>query len=259
MCRLAAYLGPEITLQQFLLDPPHSLYRQSWEPQELKYAKLNADGYGFGWYGPDGKPATYTSALPIWSDSNLSHLARSLSQPLWLAEVRSATPGNPVHQYNTAPFYDAELLYIHNGFIREFHQQLLQHITALLEPVIAADINGNTDSEYLFASLRQLLADDTDLTVPAALERLFELLTDWIDEQPALMNFVVTDGQRLYATRHGLNHECPSLYYTTDDELFPGGQVIASERLTGDSFWQPVPEHYILVLDPEKPPELLAL
>jgi glutamine amidotransferase len=259
MCRLAAYLGPAIPLQQLLLDPPHSLYRQSWEPRELKYAKLNADGYGFGWYGPDDKPAIYTSAQPIWSDSNLPHLARSLSQPLWLAEVRSATPGNPVHQFNTAPFFDDKLLYVHNGFIREFHQQARQHITAMLDPGIAANINGNTDSEYLFACLRQLLADDPGQTIPAALERLFELLADWTGDHPALMNFVITDGQRLYATRHGFNHECPSLYYTTDDELFPGGQVIASECLTGDSFWSPVPEHHILILDPEKPPELLAL
>ncbi len=259
MCRLAAYLGPAIPLQQLLLEPPHSLYRQSWEPRELTYAKLNADGYGFGWYGPDDKPAIYTSALPIWSDSNLPHLARSLSQPLWLAEVRSATPGNPVHQFNTAPFLDDTLLYVHNGFIREFHRQVLQHINAMLEPDIAADINGNTDSEYLFACLRQLLADDPGLSIPAALERLFELLADWAGDHPALMNFVITDGQRLYATRHGFNHECPSLYYTTDDELFPGGQVIASECLTGDSFWSPVPEHHILILDPEKPPELQAL
>jgi len=259
MCRLAAYLGPAITLQQFLLDPPHSLYRQSWEPQELKYAKLNADGYGFGWYDPDDVPAIYTSALPIWSDGNLPHLARSLNQPLWLAEVRSATPGSPVHQYNTAPFYDDELLYIHNGFIQGFHQQALQHATAMLSPGIAAGINGNTDSEYLFACLRQLLADDPGLAIPAALEKLFGLLAKWIDEQPALMNIVITDGQRLYASRHGLNHECPSLYYTTDDELFPGGQLIASERLTGDSYWQPVPEHNLLILDPDNPPELLAL
>ena len=39
------------------------------------------------------------------------------------------------------------------------------------------------------------------------------------------------------------------LYYTTDDELFPGGQLLASERFTDDSFWQPVPEHHILILD----------
>ncbi|UCC55083.1 MAG: ergothioneine biosynthesis protein EgtC [Gammaproteobacteria bacterium] len=259
MCRLAAYLGPAISLKQFLLDPPHSLYRQSWEPRELKYAKMNADGYGFGWYGQDDTPAIYTNPMPVWSDNNLPHLARTLSQPLWLAEVRSATPGSHVHQFNTAPFCDAELLYIHNGFIREFHMQLVQRITAMLDSEIAADIHGNTDSEYLFACLRQLLADDPDLTIAAAMARLFDLLADWIDEQPALINIVITDGQRLYASRHGLNHECPSLYYTTDDELFPGGQVIASERLTGDSYWQPVPEHHILILDPDKPPELLAL
>jgi glutamine amidotransferase len=259
MCRLAAYLGPAITLQQFLLDPPHSLYRQSWEPRELKYAKMNADGYGFGWYGQDDTPAIYTSPMPVWSDSNLPHLARTLSQPLWLAEVRSATQGSQVHQFNTAPFCDTELLYIHNGFIREFHARLVQRIIAMLDSEIAADIRGNTDSEYLFACLRQLLADDPGLTIPAALKRLFELLADWIDEQPALINIVISDGQRLYASRHGLNHECPSLYYTTEDGLFPGGQVIASERLTGDGCWEPVPEHHILILDPDKPPELLAL
>jgi glutamine amidotransferase len=59
--------------------------------------------------------------------------------------------------------------------------------------------------------------------------------------------------------RHALNHYCPSHYFTTDDELFPGGQLIASERFTDDSFWQPVPEHRILILDADKPPELLEL
>ncbi len=259
MCRLAAYLGPATSLQTFLLDPPHSLYRQAWEPQELQYARLNADGYGFGWYGPDDRPAIYTSALPIWSDSNLPHLARTLAQPLWLAEVRSATPGNPVHQFNTAPFHDDRLLFVHNGFIRDFHQRVMQRITRKLDPGIAAAIRGNTDSEYLFALLRQLVSEHSNADIPAAMTRLFGLIDDWIDGQPVLLNIIVTEGQRLYATRHALNHECPSLYYTTDDELFPGGQVIASERMTVDSYWQPVPEHHLLVLDPEDPPDLLAL
>ncbi len=259
MCRLAAYLGPAISLQQFLLVPPHSLYRQSWEPQELKYAKFNADGFGVGWYSPDGIPAIYTSALPIWSDSNLPHLARALSAPLWLAEVRSATAGNPVHQFNTAPFCDEQRLFIHNGFIREFHHCVQPEITAMLAPEIAADIRGNTDSEYLFACLRQLLLDDTSLELPDAIGQLFSLLTDMLTTQAALLNIIVTDSEKLYATRHAINHECPSLYYTTDDELFPGGQLIASERLTEDSFWQPVPEHHLLIIEPDKPPELLAL
>ncbi|MEE8513848.1 MAG: class II glutamine amidotransferase, partial [Gammaproteobacteria bacterium] len=29
MCRLAAYLGPPITLQRFLVDPAHSLIEQA--------------------------------------------------------------------------------------------------------------------------------------------------------------------------------------------------------------------------------------
>jgi glutamine amidotransferase len=259
MCRLAAYLGPAISLQQFLLAPPHSLYRQSWEPQELKYARLNADGFGFGWFGPDNKPATYTSARPIWSDSNLPDLARTLTAPLWLAEVRSATQGNPVHQFNTAPFCDAQRLYIHNGFIREFHHCVQPEITAMLTPEIAAGIRGNTDSEYLFACLQQLLLDDASLDLPGAIRQLFALLADMVTNQAALLNIIITDGTHLYAARHGINHECPSLYYTTDDELFPGGQVIASERLSEGSFWQPVPEHHLLMIGPDKPPELLPL
>ena len=107
MCRLAAYLGPAISLQQLLLQPPHSLYRQALEPRELIYARVNADGYGFGWYTDDGKPAVYTSTLPIWSDGNLPHLARSLVQPLWLAEVRSvacaAVSSRPVTKATRLP------------------------------------------------------------------------------------------------------------------------------------------------------------
>ncbi|MGB5306283.1 MAG: ergothioneine biosynthesis protein EgtC [Gammaproteobacteria bacterium] len=259
MCRFAAYLGPAIPLQQFLLDPPHSLYRQSWEPRELKYAKLNADGYGFGWYSPDGVPSTYTSIMPIWSDSNLPSLARSLSQSIWIAEVRSATLGNPVHQFNTQPFHDDELLFVHNGFIGEFNYEVRPGITEMLSPEVAALIKGNTDSEYLFACLRQYLNDESGPEIPDAIGDLFELVSDLCGDTPALLNMVITEGGRVYAARHGLNHECPSLYYTTDDDMFPGGQLIASERFTDDSFWQPVPEHHLLILDPEKPPELLEL
>jgi len=259
MCRLAAYLGPAVSLQQFLLTPPHSIYRQAWEPRELKYARFNADGFGFGWYSPDGTPSTYTSALPIWCDNNLPDLARTLTAPLWLAEVRSATEGNPVHQFNTAPFRDAHHLFTHNGFIRDFHNRVQPEITAMLTPEIACGIRGNTDSEYLFACLRQLLLDDASLNLPNAIRRLFALLTEVVTSQAALLNIIITDSENLYAARHGINHECPSLYYTTAEELFPGGQVIASERFSDDSSWQPVPEHHLLTVRSDKPPELLAL
>ena len=259
MCRLAAYLGPDITLRQFLLEPPHSLYRQAREPQELLYTTLNADGFGFGWYSRDGTPSTYTNVLPIWSDSNLPSLARTLCSRLWLAEVRSATEGNPVHQFNTQPFSDNALLFVHNGFIQGFHEKVRPGILQRLAPAVSAAIHGNTDSEYLFACLRQVMLDDPALQPAAAISRLFELLSGMIDDRPALMNLVVSDGTSLYAARHGLNHESPSLYYTTSDPLYPEGQLVASERFSMHDSWQPVPEHHILTLAPDSPPGLLAL
>ncbi len=259
MCRIAAYLGEPVALSRFLLDPPHSLEIQSWAPRELVYAKLNADGFGFAWHDASGKPAVYVNPAPIWSDPNLPHLAGTLESALWIASVRSATPGNPVNHANTQPFIDNEFLFDHNGLIDDFHGAVQQALIDHLSPELLATVRGNTESEYLFAALRQLLADNPDLPVESALTELMENIADWTEGRRCLLNLVVSDGERLFAVRHALHDDCPSLYYTTDDEMFPGAQLIASEPLTESSFWQSVPEHQILILDPEEPPELLAL
>ena len=45
MCRLAAYLGPAIALEDIIIAPPHSLIMQSKATLE---AKLTVNGDGFG-------------------------------------------------------------------------------------------------------------------------------------------------------------------------------------------------------------------
>lgn len=259
MCRLAAYLGPEIPLARFLLEPPHNLVEQAWRPRELRYARLNADGFGVGWYGPDDVPAVYINPMPIWSDPNLPHLGRSLVSDLWLANVRSATPGQAVNHANTQPFHDDILLFMHHGFIRDFPVRVRPVLRRFLDPAVEAEMQGSTDSEHLFALLRHLLLEDEDLAVEEALGEMFSLLADWTGDGTALLNVLVTDGERLHAVRHAMGGACPSLYYTTDDDAFPGGQVVASEPLTESDYWQPVPEHHLLILDPDEPPELLSL
>jgi glutamine amidotransferase len=260
MCRLAAYLGPPIPLQRFLLDPSHSLYEQSWAPHELKYARLNADGFGIGWYPADRQPAVYVNQMPIWSDVNLPGLARSLINGLWVANVRSATSAFRTGPTNTQPFFHDGILFMHNGFVEEFDRSLRGRIRHFLSTEIEAGIGGNTDSEYIFALLRQLLASDDELSLEEAIRAGLALMDEWLDGRKALFNLLVTDGERLYATRHALKGECPSLYFTTDDECFDeGAQLIASERLTEGEFWQPVPEHHLLILDPDEPPELIRL
>ena len=259
MCRIAAYLGPPVSLKRFLVDPPHSLVHQAWAPEELRYARLNADGYGFAWFGRDAAPALYVNPLPIWSDPNLAPLARNLASDLWIASVRSATEGSAVSHANTQPFCDAELIFTHNGFIRGFQLGVRKHLTDRLSAEINAAVKGHTDSEYLFALLRQILKEDSELSIESALIELSRQVDATIDGNATLLNFIVSEGTRLYAMRHALNDPCPSLYYTTDDESFPGGQLIASERLDPSEFWQPVPEHHLLILDPDEPPELIAL
>lgn len=261
MCRHLAYLGPPIVLRELILDPPHNLIEQAMAPQELVYARVNADGFGFGWFGPSGRPFHYRRADPLWQDPNLSDLASHLDQPLWVSAIRSATPGFGGDAVNAQPFARDGLLYSHNGLISGFRPDVRRQFQNALSNEVEAGIEGTTDSEYLFALVRQYLIDDENATLEGALGEAFSTLETWLAEDAtALLNVILSDGRRVIASRHAVNAACPSLYYTTDDETFPDGSVVvASEPLTDRERWRPVPPGHLLILDPDEPPELLAL
>ncbi len=260
MCRHVAYIGPELSLQEILFLPPHSLARQASAPEELRYARVNADGFGFGWFAEDDNAVVYRRADPIWQDPNLVELARNLYADLWLAAVRSASPGFGGDVVNAQPFALGELLYSHNGLIEGFRPGIRRQIQNIIEPEVEADILGTTDSEHLFALMRQYLLDDADLSLEGAMIEAFSTIESWLGSDRALLNVILTDGERLVASRHAVNDASPSLYYTSDDDSFPeGAVVIASEPLTERERWRSIPEGHILVVVPDEPPELLAL
>lgn len=240
MCRLAAYCGPLLSLRQLLLAPPHSLYKQAYAPAEMVRAVLNADGYGFGWYDPAGQPRVYTHTLPIWSDTNLPDLADSLAATLWLANVRSATPGQAVNLANTQPFRAGPLLYLHNGFLEDFNQGLRARFHAHLPDDLSASLQGTTDSEYLFALLRQNLRQTSDKPpdISRALDDTLNDLEGLLDGRQALLGIILGDGDSLYAVRHGIGCAPPSMYCTDRDPDFPNSWLVASERLTDPQHWQ---------------------
>lgn len=252
MCRIAAYIGPPIALEQLLLRPQHSLYRQSWEPQELRYAKLNADGFGMAWLGADRRPCAYSSDLAIWNDHNLPVLARELRSTVWLANVRSATAGNPLHAINAQPFVDDSLLFTHNGYLGGFHPAQRRHILHKLSDAAFADLRGTTDSEHLFALIRSQAHDDP-------MDRLLAAYAVLDRGAESLLNVVLGDGHGLIAARHAIGGECPSLYVADTHPDFPGGWVVASERFDTDDAWQPVPPHAALRLVPGQAAESRSL
>lgn len=255
MCRIAAYIGTPCLLGDILTAPAHSLHRQSWDAREMKSATVNADGWGAAWLDRDARPAVYREILPIWADVNVDSLCRSLTSPLWLANVRSATPGLGTDHANTQPFCDDALLFTHNGFIDGFAHTLRARLRAELDPAIESAIVGNTDSEYLFALIRQQRGD-LAARVRRSLAWIRAQLADTPDVR-ALLTLIVSDGRTLVATRAAVNGDPPSLYLHPN---WQGGVVVASEAFDGDPGWRAIePEGLIVVNKDQLAPQMQTL
>ena len=249
MCRLLGYLGRSIQLDQLLYKPEHSLIVQSYQPREMTSGLLNADGFGIGWHHAqrNATPYTYKNTLPIWSDINLPHLSRYIESKCILANVRSATAGQPVDLSNCQPYSYQQILGIHNGFIRKFRQTLHRAIRDRLDDPIYQGIEGTTDSEHIFALLMQTWQATGSAQLEVALQKtlltLVELAQHHLTEFSA--NLIVSDGQRLVASRFAYGSTNPSLYWLRDDPCFPEAVVIASEPLFTAN-WNLCPERSIL-------------
>lgn len=258
MCRLAAYLGPETSLTHLVFDINHSLEKQAWQPRELREATLNADGFGFGWYNDNADAARYRQVIPIWNDTNLKDLARSVQRSLWLCYVRSATPGLGTSLENTQPFTSQNWQFLHNGYINSFADQIRGQIRQTLHREAEAIVHGNTDSEYLFALIMHFFKVSGDML--QAIRDSFLQLKQWLGQERALLNIMVSDGVQIIASRHAINGECPSLYYGKDIDSFPAhSQLLVSERLNDDEHWQTIAPHQLIRMRPGVPVEFLTI
>lgn len=252
MCRLMGYVGPAIALEKLLLEPSHSLVVQAYAPKELAVAKLNADGFGLGWYHAtqETAPFTYRNVLPIWNDPNLEPLCRYITTGCALAYVRSATPGQGVDISNCQPFQAGSLLFTHNGYVQRFRQTLYRPLRQALSDRVYTTIHGTTDSEHIWGLLLTALAADPVPTLETALETALETLITLAYEYdvPMAANVLVSDGKRLVGSRLASHHPAPSLYWLTQDPRFPDAVLVASEPLF-EGNWTLCPESSLFTLD----------
>jgi len=150
--------------------------------------------------------------------------------------------------------------WMHNGGIAEF-ERIKRRLQSLLPDEIFAVPQGNTDSEWAFALFLSLLPTTTTANDTFTPHVLRQAMLDTIKTlnsltrnagiaEPSLMNFCVTDGETVVATRYisSKTDEAASLYFssgTTFSEYAPGGHyrmqkldkreniiMIASEPLT---------------------------
>lgn len=271
MCRLVAYMGHKLLLEDVLVKPSNSLIMQSLHAKE-SHVRTNGDGFGLGWYVPHlGKtPGLFTSISPAWNDRNLLNLCRKIESPCFFAHVRSASAGG-VTTYNCHPFVHGEWMFMHNGTIHDFIL-LKRHLRHLLDDDIYHWIQGETDSEHLFALFLQL-AKNRDLSqikeVAAVFMETLKIINGLSKQYssnagPSYFNVCLTNGKSMLVSRYcnSKRHKPDSLHYLTESSLIRHAQrsglkkiknypmaLVASERLSAfNSEWFDVPaNHFMLV------------
>jgi dimethylhistidine N-methyltransferase/ergothioneine biosynthesis protein EgtC len=236
MCRHLAYLGHPVTLAEVLTEPSHSLYQQSWAPRMQRHGTVNADGFGVGWYPPQGEPARYRRSVPIWTDPNLPELARTIRSGAILAAVRSATAGTSQDESAAAPYRDGRWLFSHNGALRDW-RRLPEDVDLGLGAADLLALESSCDSALLWAAISARLrrGEEARDALTAAIRQIAQVRPD------ARLNLLLTDGRTIIATRYG-----DSLWY----RQAPGRLLVASEPGDDSGAWREVPEHTLIHGDP---------
>lgn len=274
MCRFTFYQGPPILLSSLLIEPSHSLIRQSTSSSERE-EPLNGDGFGVGWYAPDlaEEPAVFRSITPAWNNRNLHNLCRVVASPCIYAHVRAATQSSGVNEANCHPFRFHKYLFMHNGDVGNF-RTIRRRLLESVGDEAFSNIYGSTDSEHFFAVvIDELLkrdirsAMDIADALNAAIKRVVEIVRKYGGGEPCYLNIAVGDGHNAVVSRFTNDTAYPpetlywysgSLYEPCIDTTGNGKEIIvSSEKLTADPGWQVVPPNHLVVLGEKQAPVLV--
>lgn len=273
MCRLLAYKGTLIAIDELLYKPKNSLINQSVNAKEIE-EPLNGDGFGIGWYAQDLniEPATFVSLNPAWSNRNLRNLAPKIKTECLIAHVRAASVGE-VSESNCHPFQYKSLLMAHNGGVEHF-SKIKRDLRANLTDELYNWIKGQTDSEHIFAFLvSRVLTEHKTITIDSVIEAfeytfstLKALMVKHDIKEEAYLNMVITNGQFIVGTRYCTNpNEDPlTLYhseggrYVVEDgvthmmapEDDDQAVLVVSEKLTDDAHWTMIPKNHFVIVEP---------
>ena len=238
MCRQIAYLGEPVTLSSVLIDPEHSLRRQAYAPRHQAHGRINADGFGVGWYAPDvrSEPARYRKPIPMWNDQTFANIAGAIRASTFVASVRNASPGLPINEACTAPYTRGQWLFAHNGGIVDWHGPTGVGVALRrrLSDTSLAATEGATDSELLFGLVLDAITEGAQPT--DAIGSVIRLTQG--RSRGCRLNFLLTDGITVIATASG-----DTLFTRRDDTAV----IIASEPFDDSPAWQCVPDDSLVV------------
>ncbi|MCE5193335.1 class II glutamine amidotransferase [bacterium] len=198
-----------------------------------KSGEGNPDGWGIGWYDTeDNAPHVIKEPEPANESPLYEQTAHAVSARVALAHVRRSS-GTPRSPENTHPFVSGSWLFCHNGSCSGEH--LKEHLQAEFRKSLA----GDTDSELYFALLRQYLTSGGDPVegIRAAVRTVIAL-GDFSG-----LNFLLSDGLRMYAFHYSTDPERHSMYLKHNE----GSELVASEPL-GSGSWEWLPNGWLAIL-----------
>lgn len=181
MCRVLAYIGPELPLENLLLNPPNSLVNQTLDPE--LHPELQLAGWGFAaWSEHLLKPEVpflYRRPMAAFYDDNVEGIVPSLQVSTMLAHVRAAAynAGAVLADENCHPYSYKGTPWIvaQNGDLphwKVLQRELLQHC----KDDYLEQMAGTTDTEFLYVLLLSLLEGDSDDDVQRAFEQMLRLI-----------------------------------------------------------------------------------
>ena len=249
MCRLLAYVGHPILIEDLVCVPEHSLVHQSRDAHEAKTV-TNGDGFGLGWYGERPHPGCYREITPAWSDENLRAICAQVRSPLFFAHVRAST-GASTSRANCHPFTVGRFLFMHNGQIGG-HAKIRRQVEAMIPDALYQHRVGTTDSEAIFlAAFAEGLEHDPVRAIAATLGRIVALQRTAGIAEPLRFAACISDGVNIWAFRWSSDAFPPSLYVRAR----PEGTVVVSEPVdAARDDWREVPKFgYVAIRKGEAP------
>jgi predicted glutamine amidotransferase len=225
MCRVLGCVASEpVSLRHELVEGDNPMIRQSEE---------HDSGWGMAVYRAAEGDEPHCMRFPEAAHTDGDFAAATAARGrIFNVHVRRATVGG-LDALNTHPFCLGNYSFSHNGTIVDFPR--------LREPGVAA-VRGATDSEHFF----NLLMRDYDPARPVDSLR-HAVATTIRRSAMSGLNFLFSDGERLYAYRLGMLE----LHW----RRLPGRLLVASECIGDEADWHSVQQDVLLTLDPLDPEE----
>ena len=243
MCRWLAYQGESIYLDELVYEPEHSLVQQSIDARKA-VTRVNADGFGLGWYTERETPGQFHEVLPAWGDENLRSLTHHIRSHRFMAHVRSST-GTQVSRSNCHPFIIDNWMFLHNGQIGEFEQVKYDLHQQLPEDLFLKRM-GTTDSELIFLlMLKNGLREQPVDAISQTLLDITQLMENRNIKEPLKASICISDGVKLWAVRYSSDNEAPTVFIRKKGSNI----ALASEPLERNRDWKKITAQSVLVIE----------